>query len=515
MGLFSLLTFVSVVSAGEINPFSDDDLFAINWAGTADLERLKNENEELEIVSVKTEENEMYQCIIPESQASVDATRKATYNGPTPDELMEGLFLQSSCSYRIESYWTYELCHGKHIKQYHDNKELGLQKPRMQEYYLGQIPSASKEGDKSASPDKSASEAKGMKGGKTGETLVDKKDEGKVEDLVEDKEAKEMKDAEKPQEKKPQEIRSIKIDGLDLAYFSVNMTDGTDCDLTGKPRQSHVMYICQPNGRGEIFQLKETSSCEYDIIVLTAVLCSHPAFKPKDPPVSKINCHSIGVSPRQPRKLTRLQSEQGIRLEPEEVEEEKEEDEEEDEIVQKPPKKQKGFPQEHIYDQSKPVKVDTTIGKEADKQLLRDLLSGDYCLHGGAGWWKHEFCYNKYAKQYHEEPNGVTTIFLGHWNKQKHLDWLQNNPHKKPKEPKNRKFISLYYSNGDICDLNKKPRFVEVKLKCLVNERQPHAVSIYLVEPSPCEYILGVESPLFCGLLEKADENGLFDHIEV
>ena len=27
---------------------------------------------------------------------------------------------------QIESYWTYELCHGKHIKQYHENKELGL-----------------------------------------------------------------------------------------------------------------------------------------------------------------------------------------------------------------------------------------------------------------------------------------------------------------------------------------------------------------------------------------------------
>lgn len=27
--------------------------------------------------------------------------RKATYNGATPDELMETLFLQSSCSYRV------------------------------------------------------------------------------------------------------------------------------------------------------------------------------------------------------------------------------------------------------------------------------------------------------------------------------------------------------------------------------------------------------------------------------
>lgn len=44
MGIFSFLSFVSLVSAGGINPFSDDDLFAINWAGTADVERLKNVN---------------------------------------------------------------------------------------------------------------------------------------------------------------------------------------------------------------------------------------------------------------------------------------------------------------------------------------------------------------------------------------------------------------------------------------------------------------------------------------
>jgi len=37
----------------------------------------------------------------------------------------------------------------------------------------------------------------------------------------------------------------------------------------------------------------------------------------------------------------------------------------------------------------------------------------------------------------------------------------------------------------------------------------PSSVSLFLVEPKVCEYVLGVESPLICDILEYADENGL------
>lgn len=476
-----LILFSSVALAGNFNPFSDDELFAIHWAGFTDLERLKEEKGDLEIVSVQTEEDERYQCIIPESQADIDATRKASYHGPTPEELMEALFIQSSCSYRIESYWTYELCHGKHIRQYHEDKELALQKPKIQEYFLGRM-----------------------------KPETDKK-EGAAEVLTpgpSTPDTDQPTTQEKP-EKQQQEILNVKIDGLDLPYFSVNMTDGTVCDLTGKPRVSHVKYICQPNGRGEIFQLKETSSCEYDVLVLTAVLCPHPSFKPKDPPVSKINCHPVGSSPLQPRRLTKLMIEQGIQLEL---------GEEDEEPVPPPPPS--GLPsgtppQEKPRDVQPKPPPSTNIGKEADHQLLRDFLSGTYCIHGGGGWWKHEFCYNRHAKQYHEEAGASTTIYLGHWDKSKHEAWLKNNPSKKPRPAGHRKHISLFYSGGDVCDLTGKQRFVEVKLKCLQNTNQPHAVTIYLVEPAPCEYTLGVESPLFCDILDRADDDGLFDHIKV
>ncbi|XP_055957246.1 endoplasmic reticulum lectin 1 isoform X6 [Patella vulgata] len=169
-----------------------------------------------------------------------------------------------------------------------------------------------------------------------------------------------------------------------------------------------------------------------------------------------------------------------------------------------------------------------TLGPNTDKQILRDFLSSDYCLQGGTGWWKHEFCYNKHARQYHDGPEGRQVIYLGHWNFQKHLEWLQKHPSKRPKEKDSRKHISLLYTDGDICDLTGNKRITEVRLKCIPNEQHPHAVALYLMEPSPCNYILGVsiipaciyyqhliESPLFCSLLMKADDDGIFTLADV
>ena len=44
-----------------------------------------------------------------------------------------------TCAYRLESYWTYELCHGRFLRQYHeerDGKEV-----KVQEYFLGHFSS--------------------------------------------------------------------------------------------------------------------------------------------------------------------------------------------------------------------------------------------------------------------------------------------------------------------------------------------------------------------------------------
>ena len=49
-----------------------------------------------------------------------------------------------------------------------------------------------------------------------------------------------------------------------------------------------------------------------------------------------------------------------------------------------------------------------------------------------------------------------------------------------------------------------------MKLKCKRSD-SPSTVSLYLLEPKTCEYVLGIESPLVCDIIHLADDDGLMD----
>ena len=94
-----------------------------------------------------------------------------------------------------------------------------------------------------------------------------------------------------------------------------------------------------------------------------------------------------------------------------------------------------------------------------DPEVVKEFLVGDYCLYGGSGWWKYEFCYGKKVEQYHQEgKERKTVITLGTFDKLLHLQWLKENPSKRPKPLNQRKHVSHFYSNGDICDVTRKYR---------------------------------------------------------
>lgn len=90
--------------------------------------------------------------------------------------------------------------------------------------------------------------------------------------------------------------------------------------MSGKPRITRVQYVCYSHGKHEIYTFKETSTCEYEIVILSPLLCEHPAFKPDEIRENPINCLPIGDAPRKPRGLLKMEVEnlrglhQSIRL---------------------------------------------------------------------------------------------------------------------------------------------------------------------------------------------------------
>ncbi|XP_068864907.1 endoplasmic reticulum lectin 1 isoform X2 [Aphelocoma coerulescens] len=435
-----LLAAVAAVAEGgrALPQLSDDIPFRVNWPGTElSLPTTGVLYKEDNYIIMTTVDKEKYKCLLP-LIASGNEEEEKDYKGPTPGELLEPLFKQSSCSYRIESYWTYEVCHGKHIRQYHEEKETG-QKINIQEYYLGNMIMK----NPLSEPDQEEKEH--------------------------------SKDSAK-------EIPTKNIEGQMTPYYPVELGNGTPCSLRQNlPRSSTVMYICHPEAKHEILSVAEVTTCEYEVVILTPLLCNHPKYRFRASPVNDIFCQSLPGSPLKPHNLEQLEKQQEMLKMPfRRVKEE-----------EMPSTKEEKFSSIH-----KPVAVGshqlltvgtTHISKLTDEQLIKEFLSGSYCFHGGVGWWKYEFCYGKYVHQYHEDKeSGKTSVVVGTWSKEEHIEWSRKNA------------ARTFYLREDGTQT----------VRCKESD-SPHAVTIYMLEPHSCQYILGVESPVICKILDTADEYGL------
>ncbi|XP_068632451.1 endoplasmic reticulum lectin 1 isoform X2 [Battus philenor] len=461
----------------DFKGFDDNILFSINWPGTNDA--LEKEAEEAskpqtkEVVQVTTSQKEKYECHLPELQ-SKQSMNIAEYDGPTPVSLLNPLFSQKICSYRLESYWSYEVCHGRYIRQYHEERD-GKQ-VKTQEFYLGLW------------------------------TM-----ENQLKLVADMKSAQESKVPPK----------TIKVERVALPSVEMVMDGGTICDLNDKPRVTRVFYVCYSDGKHEVYSFKETATCEYEIIILSPLLCEHPQFKPKDVSENAINCYPLAGAPTKPLGLLKMKYDDAKYNNDLRILNSNEQDAKDIVAVLKVEKIDKDG-ETHLKFELHPLHEDegtdeTKITAATEKKVpdftgdspIEAFLNGENCLNGGTGWWKYEFCYGKHVVQYHVDRTGEkTSVLLGKFNEEAHLEWIKENRGKAPK-PVVRTSISHFYSGGDICDKTGKPRQTEVKMKCLENSSRPAQVSLYLLEPRTCHYILGVESRLVCFILPFADENGL------
>ena len=59
-----------------------------------------------------------------------------------------------------------------------------------------------------------------------------------------------------------------------------------------------------------MYSFKESSTCEYDVIILSPTLCNHPDYRPEESTENVIQCVPIGEStPVKPKALTDLEEE--------------------------------------------------------------------------------------------------------------------------------------------------------------------------------------------------------------
>lgn len=161
-------------------------------------------------------------------------------------------------SYSIEAYWSYEIYHGHHVRQYHEEREGKAIK--FQEYYLGK--------------------------------------------WNDDRSEKLQKDWEESR-KAGMKYKTTKIDNIKYPYFEMDFTDGTKCDIINAPRTTTVRYVCYPHGKNEIYSFKETSSCNYEAIILTSALCVIPAFHPEEYKETSIKCFNSPDDTHKPLSMLR------------------------------------------------------------------------------------------------------------------------------------------------------------------------------------------------------------------
>lgn len=99
--------------------------------------------------------------------------------------------------------------------------------------------------------------------------------------------------------------KTLKIDNTRYPYFEMEFTDGTMCDIIDAPRTTMVRYVCYPHGKDDIYSFKETSSCNYEAIILTSSLCAIPAFHAEETKEISIKCFNSQTDPHKPISMLR------------------------------------------------------------------------------------------------------------------------------------------------------------------------------------------------------------------
>ena len=145
--------------------------------------------------------------------------------------------MEGNCIYSISGWWSYSFCYNKGVRQFH------------------QLPPGRNVPNWPPIEDQS----------------VQAYELGKFENDESPSEGKEIRE---------QGLAKLEMKG-EMRYLVQNLGGGTTCDLTGKPRRIEVQFHCEPTMPADrISLIKETSTCQYLMVISTPLLCNDVAFQP-------------------------------------------------------------------------------------------------------------------------------------------------------------------------------------------------------------------------------------------
>ncbi|KIW03950.1 uncharacterized protein PV09_04787 [Verruconis gallopava] len=257
-----------------------------NPSADASLSRIHGEQREAEGRPVPSQPNDQilsyedmmlndrrYLCSIPRIPDAEAAKNKSKISPEDEEKELAratsrgwGLLksMEGHCLYFYSGWWSYSFCYGQGVRQFHQlppGKGVPIYPPvedkSVDAYVLGKYGDA--EGGKSTHAD-GAEEAKGRSSSRSGSS-----DKG---------------------------LAQLETKG-ETRYLVQKLGGGTTCDLTGKERRVEVQFRCQPNQADKIALIKETTTCQYLMIIDTPRLCNDVAFLP--PQESKP--HAIECTP--------------------------------------------------------------------------------------------------------------------------------------------------------------------------------------------------------------------------
>lgn len=203
-------------------------------------------------------------------------------------ELLEGM--RGNCIYYVSGWWSYSFCYKDEVKQFHQlppSRGVPIYPPvedtSVHSFVLGRFSKDDKRKKEDAR--KTLGSDKGSK------DVFD--DEGNAPD----------------EEEKALEVPRLESKGSSR-YMVQRLTDGTECDLTGKPRKidvqvssymrvhEHLTYRpqfhCNPQSADRIALIKETSTCSYLMVIDTPRLCHDVAFLPPQKNLAhSITCRAV------------------------------------------------------------------------------------------------------------------------------------------------------------------------------------------------------------------------------